>query len=341
MMKNNRILIILLVVLATVAIYFFTTKTSGSGSTDKYAKSDFAINDTASIDKIFIVDARGKSVTLIKKENTWLVGGKYLARPDNIRLLMKTFSRIDVRSPVPKAALNNVITQIATSAVKVEIYQGEEKPSKIYYVGGATLDHQGTYMVLETEGIKSSVPFIMYIPGNYGYLTTRFFTEPEQWRDAVVFKYLPEEIKSIEINYFEKPEASFVINNKNGKFELSDIGSNVVIPVDSSIINEYVSKYKKIYYEMIDVESPLKKIDSTIASPPFFSIEVKDLIGGNNKIVAYHMPNFRELENPKNLEVYEYDVDRMYGYLNNELFTYIQFATFDQITLPKSYFTQE
>ena len=74
MMKNNRILIILLVVLATVAIYFFTTKTSGSGSTDKYAKSDFAINDTASIDKIFIVDARGKSVTLIKKENTWLVG---------------------------------------------------------------------------------------------------------------------------------------------------------------------------------------------------------------------------------------------------------------------------
>ena len=35
---------------------------------------------------------------------------------------------------------------------------------------------------------------------------------------------------------------------------------------------------------------------------------------------------------------FEYDVDRMYGHLNNELFTYVQFATFDDITLPKSYF---
>ena len=68
-----------------------------------------------------------------------------------------------MRSPVPKAAFNNVIKQIATSGTKVEIYQGKDKPSKTYYIGGATLDHQGTYMILETEGVKSSVPFIMYI----------------------------------------------------------------------------------------------------------------------------------------------------------------------------------
>ena len=120
---------------------------------------------------------------------------------------------------------------IATKATKVEIYQGDDKPSKVYYVGNATNDHQGTYMVLEIDGVKSTVPFVMFIPGNYGYLTSRFFTEAQQWRDAIVFKYAPEAIKSIEINYLETPEQSFVINNKEGQFLLSEIGSEKPLKV--------------------------------------------------------------------------------------------------------------
>ena len=88
---------------------------------------------------------------------------------------------------------------------------------------------------------------------------------------------------------------------------------------------------------MIDVESPKEKIDSTIATSPYFTIEVKDFMGGKNKIVVYHMPNFRTLLNTKG-EPHPYDIDRMYGYLNEDLFTYVQFATFDQLRLPKSYF---
>ncbi len=341
-MKNNKVLIVLAIILITVAAFFYIKRNNvKQGTIDDMegAKSDFAIKDTASINKIFITDAKGQSVTLTKSENTWVVDGKYMARPDNIRLLMKTFSRIDVRSPVPKAAFNNVVKQIATSATKVEIYQGADKPSKIYYVGGATLDHQGTYMILETEGVKSSVPFIMYIPGNYAYLTTRFFTNPQQWRDAVVFRYLPEEIKSIEINYFETPDESFTINNNDNNYTISAIGSSEAISnIKSDMFKEYIEKYQKIYYEMIDEESPQEKIDSIVNSPPFMSIEVKDFIGGNNKIVIYHMPNYREVINAETAEIHPYDVDRMYAYLNDELFIYIQFATFDHITLPKSYF---
>jgi len=341
-MKNNKILIAVVFILIAVAVIIYNKSNSvKQGTIDNMegAKSDFAIKDTASITKIFITDAKGKQVTLTRGDDEWIVDGKYVARPDNMRLLMKTFSRIDVRSPVPKASFNTVIKQIATSATKVEIYQGENEPNKVYYIGGATQDHQGTYMVLETEGVKSSVPFIMYIPGNYGYLTTRFFTEPAQWRDAVVFRYLPAEIKSIEVNHFEDEEASFIINKNNGKFELSAIGSSEILKVDTAILNEYVNRYQKIYYEMIDIESSQEKIDSTIASPPFMSIEVKDAKGASNKIILYHMPNFRQIINSQTEEEFEYDVDRMYGYLNNELFTYVQFATFDNITITKKDFT--
>ena len=338
-MKNNKILLILVVVLAAVAVYIFTTKTSGTLGSNKEEKSDFAVKDTASIDKIFIVDAKGQSVTLTKGEKDWLVDGRYIARPDNIRLLMKTFARIDVRSPVPKSAFNNVVKAIATSGTKVEIYQGEDKPSKIYYIGGPTIDHQGTYMILETEGVKSSVPFIMYIPGNYAYLTTRFFTNAQQWRDAIVFKHLPEEIESIEINYFETPEESFKLSKNGEGYTLSAKTNMVEIPnVNAAKVKEYVARYQKIYYEMIDEESSQEKIDSIIASPPFLSIEVKTTTGEINKIVTYHMPNFRKVTDPATEIEFPYDIDRMYAHLNGELFLFVQFATFDNITYPRSYF---
>ena len=51
------------------------------------------------------------------------------------------------------------------------------------------------------------------------------------------------------------------------------------------------------------------------------------------------MPNFRKTEHNVTGEMFEYDIDRMYGYLNNDVFTYVQFATFDKLTFPKSYFT--
>jgi hypothetical protein len=336
-MKNNKVVLFVLILLAAVALYFFTTQSAGTLGELKEAKSDFAIKDTASIDQIFIVDAKGESVTLSKLNGIWLVNEKYSARPDNIRLLMKTFSRIDVRSPVPKATQNNVIKQIATSATKVEIYQGGDQPSKTYYVGGPTKDHQGTYMVLETDGEISSVPFVMYIPGNFGYLTSRFFTEPEQWRDAVVFKTLPQQIKHISVTFHDAPEESYTIHNAAGEFSLFATGSVVPLPINSAQLKDYVGRYQRIYYEMIDVESEQTKIDSIVSSPPFITLAVEDLSGVQNKIVLRHMPNFRGTMNSEAVE-YEFDVDRMYGHLNDDLFTYVQYATFDKITLPKSYF---
>lgn len=337
-MKNNKILLALLFILITAAVVIYLNNKTETISDIEGAKSNFAIKDTASISKIFIADAQGKTVTLTREKNIWMVDGKYVARPDNMRLLMKTFGRIAVKSPVPRSAYNTTIKSIATNGTKVEIYQGESKPFKTYYVGGATLDHQGTYMLLESEGVKSTVPFIMHIPGFYGYLTTRFFTEPEQWRDAVVFKYLPNQIKSIAVNYYETPNQSFRIDSDETGFVIRDYTTNEIVEdVDTNIINKYVSLYASVYYEMIDVESTQEKKDSVIASQPYFSIEVNDFLGGSNKIVAYHMPNYRQTLD-KNEEPFLYDVDRMYALLNDDLFLFIQFATFDQIKLPKAIF---
>lgn len=332
-MKNNKIAIILLVILIAIAAYFFVSK---SNSTLSRELKDFAIEDTASIDKIFITDPTGDKVTLIRSEKFWLVEGKHKARPESMEVIMNTFYQIAVKSPVSKAAQNNVIKELATSAIKVEIYQGKSNPSKIYYIGGATQNKQGTYMLLENDGVKSSVPFIMHIPGFYGYLTTRFYANANQWRDAAVFTYEPKEIKSLQITYFEQPENSFTIKQTLGQFLLFDEHSNPVLNFDSSKVYQYLGMYEKIYYEMVVMnEITQAKKDSVKASTPYFKIELEDIFGKTTKIVSYHMPNYKQIEDENGVP-FKYDVDRMYAVLNdNDFLIYIQFHTFDKITFPR------
>jgi len=340
-MKNNRIIILLVFILIAIAAYFYVTKSSSTITSTKDIKKDFAFEDTLTINKIFITDAKGKNVTLTRSNKDWLVDGKHVARPDNIHLLMKTFSRIAVRNPVPNAAFKNVVKLLATQATKVEIYQDGEKPSKIYYVGNSTMDQQGTYMLLEEDGVKSSVPFVMHIPGFYGFLSSRFFAESVDWREPSVFVYEPEEIKSIEVKYFEEPEESFIINKDLSSISVKGLEEGAIEEkVNPAILNEYVERYKRIFYEMADIESTQQKIDSVVNSSPFFQIKVTDVAGQTNKIVAYHMPNFRATLDADGNE-FEYDLDRMYAHYNDDAFVFIQFPTFDQLTIPKSAFLKQ
>ncbi|TXB67069.1 hypothetical protein FRY74_02465 [Vicingus serpentipes] len=341
-MKKNKTLLIVLVILLAVAAYFFATKNSNTLKTREGVLSDFAIEDTTTIDKIFIGNSTGENVTLTKGSgNDWIVDGKNKARPESISILMKTFARIAVKSPVSSAAFKNVVTSIATQSVKVEIYQGNDQPSKVYYVGESTQNHQGTYMLLEKAGVKSTEPFVMYIPGFYGYLTTRFYSNPLEWRDAAVFKYLAGEIKEIKVDYFKKPEESFTIKQNGLSTELyNNQTSQLVENFDSLTLKTYLSFFDKAYYEGVVLEMEQTKKDSIIASEPYFSIRVTDIFGKENKMVGYFIPN---RNNPVSEDgtSYPYDLDRMYGYFNDELLVYIQYNMFDKYLLPKSYFNKK
>lgn len=340
-MKNNKTLLIILVILLAVAAYYFATKNTSTLKNREGSLSDFAIEDTTTIDKIFIANSTGESVSLIKGDNQWLVNGENKARPESISLLMKTFARIAVKSPVSSSAFENVVTDIATRAIKIEIYQGDETPSKVYYVGGPTQNHQGTYMLLEKDGVKSTEPFIMYIPGSYGYLTTRFFTSALDWRDAAVFKYTVGEIKKVEVNYFANPGESFTIQQNGTNVSIYDNQeAKLINDFDSTKVKTYLTYFDKAYYEKVITEMNQVEQDSLLATQPYFSIKVTDIFGKENKMIAYYIPYKGEsIDSEGNL--FKHDLDRMYGYFNDELLVLIQYNTFDKYLLPKSIFKKD
>jgi hypothetical protein len=340
-MKKNRIALIVVLVLGVVA--FWLIRNNGKG-TIKEKLRDFAVKDTASITKIFLADKTGKKVTLTREnESTWMVDKKFYARQDAVNTLLYTIYSIEVKQPVGKKAQDNIVKSLASGATKIEIYSGEDLV-KMYYIGGETQDQMGTYMLLANEetGENSSVPFVTYIPGFDGYLTTRYFTEASDWRDRSVFKYVPNQIKTVKVEYPSSPTESFTIIKKaENIYEVRDVQTNTTIPdFDTIAIKQYLSYYQDIHFEAIERDMAKVNKDSVLASTPFAVLTVTNDAGMNNVAKLFHKkaePGTTDQQgNPR-----KYDIDRAYGLVNNgQDFVLCQYYVFGKLLQSPEYFSR-
>ncbi|MBQ1694825.1 MAG: hypothetical protein II076_02685, partial [Bacteroidales bacterium] len=121
MKKTNLLLLIVIVILIGVSIAIYFVRNYDSQSTLR----DFAVEDTASITKIFLANKQGSAVTLEREENRWTVNKQYTARRDFVNNLLTTIKKIEVSSPVSSAKLERVMKDLAVQGIKVEIYQGD------------------------------------------------------------------------------------------------------------------------------------------------------------------------------------------------------------------------
>jgi hypothetical protein len=329
-MKKNKLIILFGILLTAIALYLIFQNTSSSSREEL---RDFTIQDTASITKFFIADRSGHSVTLERQtDNSWTVNGKYPARQEGIDLLMDVCRKVTVRTRVAKAAYNNILKTLATTGIKCEIYQdNNKKPSKVYYVGGSTQDVLGTYMMQE----NSTVPFIMEIPGFNGYLTPRYSTIEKDWRATTVFSYKPQDIKSISIMYSNAPQNSFVIERTGNLFSVSSpVTHQSIKQVDTLRLANYLENFRNLHFEGWDVDYSKEQQDSLSKAIPNTIIEVTDVGGSKNVMKVYPKPvTKRSMAQADSLgNPLKYDIDRMYAFMEgkNELFT-IQEYSFGKI----------
>lgn len=337
--KKNRILIILVIVLGSLSIWLVVNKSKG---TIKEALKDFAIADTGSITKIFLADKNKRTVTLEKiAPGKWTVNSKYSARPDAIRTLLYTMKAMEVKSPVGKKAVDNVVKDLAAGGVKVEVYKGDEL-IKLYYVGGETPDLLGTYMLLadpETR-VNSSVPFVMYIPGFDGFLTTRYFVSEQEWRQQHVFTYYPPDIKNVKVEFPSTPNDGFQINQiRDNKFEVIALSSgSATATLDTLSARQYISYFQNLQYEIIE-KLDKHYTDSILKTKPFNIITVTNKKNEQNKVSFYYKkPAEGALDEKGNIAVY--DPERVHAVINNGAdFVTVQYYVFGKIFQPIGYFS--
>lgn len=327
-MKSNKLLLLIVVAIAVVGAFLYF---NSRRSTISEELRDFKVKDTASVSKVFIAEMSGKQALLEKQpDGNWLLNGKTPVRPDAMKMFLTTIHDVEVRSPVGKAAYNNVIKKIAASGIKVEIYN----PSglvKTFYVGGPTQDQLGTFMYLQ----NSTVPFITHIPGFDGYLTSRFSVNEGDWMEKNIFRISPSNFKSLVVTDRITPDKSFTIqNNNDGTYSLLDSTGKPLSGISHDKIVSYLELYRSVNYEMPESSLSPAQHDSIMKVTPFRSIVVTDNNNKSRRIDLWRRPITASTlhKGYDDNTPFDFDVDRMTASLNGDTsLLVVQYYSFEKL----------
>ena len=280
-------------------------------------ENNFAISDTASVSKIFIADRNGTTITLSRNEKNWVINNKYGVRKDAINTILTTINQIRIQRPVSKNAIDNVIKNLATTGIKIEIYTNQYTPNKTYTIGSSTANHLGTYMFLA----GSKTPFIVHIPSFNGFLSPRYGIQgnkisEKDWRTTNIFSLKAEKIASVMINHIQQPEKSFTLTT-GSMILLNNLGNEVSFNQEKVL--QLLNAFKLLNCESYKDEK--EKIE--------FATPLHELIVNNDTLRTYAIGNGKLLKDKKD----NFTVKRMYATLNNGELMLIQDYVFNKVLI--------
>lgn len=346
-MKKYQGLYIIAILIALVAIAIWVKKHKGKTTTLNEEARQFKVEDTASINKIILSDKKGHIISLERQKDGWKVNNTYQARPDAIQTLLYTIRMVEVKYPVPKSMKAAVLRTMAGFATQVKIY-AHNKLIKQYYVGHNTQDYEGTFMLLTNidENKNYDEPFICHIPGFTGYLTVRYFTDIEEWRNKLVINVTPPEINYVEYKNLEKPDSSFKIELiSSNEFAVYN-GKGQRINANPIKVKQYLAYLQNLNAYALITHTAKRLVDSIAHIQPFavLNIQYKNPL----QVKSYHF--YYKLSNP-NINArygkeYKYDPDQLYiRYPSSETkeieTALIQYYVFGKLFQNYSYFLKE
>ena len=341
-MKKNLLYLATLVIAAVV---LFLIQIQKKEETKVSSDQDFAVEDVDTIERIVLADKNIKA-DLRREADHWKINGKYKVMQPKMDVLLETLKKIRVEYPVSKTATKNAANELAAKSVRVELYRkDEEKPFKVYYVGGATQDSKGTFMRIELNGAPAEKIYVMNIPGFTGLLDVRYFTDETEWRDTGIFDYDMDDIAQVSVQYPMQPEFSFNLKAFSAdSFEIAPAKgyeNNAGGKIYKEGVAKYLASFDFLNAEMYDNENPKK--DSILNAMPYATVMLTERNGYSKQMTVFYMPLNRRSKSQFDREGKRlpYDLDKFYAVINDgKDFVIIQSFVFGKIFRKYSDFTK-
>ncbi len=343
--KNLAGLILIAVIAIIVCLIYFLVNNTTT------IKQNLQIENINDISKIIIKDKDNRTIILEKKDNdSWTVNKKFEANKVLISTVLETFKDMRIREPIPKAARNNVVKDLATMGKTVEVYTmgyainigsiklfKKEKLEKTYYVGTETPDEMGTFILKKGD----NTPYIVHIPNFRGYLSSRFSTIEDLWRTHNVFKYKQSEIESIKVELPNDAKENYTLVNNGNGFSFITSDGKTLPAFDTNKVLAFLSSFVEMNYERVAKNIPQVEKDTIFTKAPSFIITLNDKKGKTETLKT-----FVKLSDPTSIakddkDFYQiFDVNRCYAlssrYATDTLI--MQFFNLDNVLKPASYF---
>lgn len=282
-MKKTTILFLLLFVILGGLAYWLSSQSETTTNTPGLTKQ-FAINDTKQVGKIFLANKLGQTILLERKKDHWTVNNeKNVVRKQAIELLLASMKALEVKYTPAKAAEPNIIKDLASNGLKVEVYNLQNEKIKVYYIGGTDQSQDGTHMILEGE----EQPYVVHIPNFVGNLSTRYLMREKDWLDRTLFSESEKEIASLSLIYPKKTSMSFNLNRTDNNWDIKPI-NEVGIPNGKAFLEHaaisYLQNFDKVIAEARLIDN--HKADSISLTTPFCEIQM-ETIDGEKKTLKF------------------------------------------------------
>jgi len=336
-MKRLLILFVLLVGLGGIAYYLNTTADDGKTSLTA-ADRNFAFPKDQ-IGKVSLQKVGGPKYTFTLREGgEWYINDTYKASQFTIPYLLQTLSDITIQNLPAKNSIPNILRDFQKSGIQVKVYDLDGNEVRSYQIGLESYDDKGTYFLMD----GSNQPYNMYLKGFDGDVRSRFNQPLDKWRDRVIWKYDPEDITEVVVEYHKSQKESFRLKKDGSKIEVTPL-SSFITPldkeVDQKIASSYLSGFKRIYAEDYDNQNVRK--DSISNLVPFATISVQDKTGKTNKVDFYPFRDFLlKNVNTKDLEEAQ-KIERFFINHSKGDFMVTQKRMVKEVFRPYTHFFQE
>jgi len=336
-MNRTVILLLLFLGLGGLSGWYLLTREDEQRTLTGWDR-EFAVENTADIHKIFIVDRKGNRTTLERRTDYWLYNDKWKARPNAIENLLDAVGRLEMKYKPSQAMVEHMIVDLATNGIKVELYDAQESLLKAYYIGGSTVDERGTFII--RKGAEQ--PYVGHLPGWSGNLRYRFNLNGEDWRDRTVFSYQPEQIELVTIEYPKQKSKSFRLRRRGEGFEVTpfyDITPAKLEPTSQGMVEVFLSGFESLGAEAFENKNPRR--DSVIQQLPFSIISVTNRQGETLSASLFPLYPQRALDPETGKVVGPDQVERYFAALSTGDFMLIQHRVFKKVLWAYDFFFKE
>ena len=322
-MKNKSLIYISIFI---SIIHFSSCKTdldekATNEVTEEVNEKDFNLtqDETKNIDKIIMSDKAGNIITLVREKEKWTINNKYPVWERQIEYTLDVMKDIKIKSSVSEQKTKFVLQNIATTGVKVEIFEGKQK-IKSYYIGGNTSDHHGTYMIMES----AENPYVLHIPNRHpGILNPKYgiegiYVNETVWREPITININPKEIIEVKVIDFINEEQSYTINVENKTLIDS---KNKKILIDNRKYNEFASFFSNL-------QCGIYRSD---LNPDDFILIKKIYITNNNQTDSLIVYDVSKIQRTK--KEYASTVENLYASWNNSDMVIIQKNIFNKVLI--------
>jgi hypothetical protein len=287
--------------------------------------SSFAIEPGKEVTAIEFSES-GKTLTLQKKGSVWLINGKSETRKNGVNSLLMVLGEMKIKSPVSSELFENEIVSKNIKPVRIKVFKGW-KVLRSFLVYKTRSNTYGNIMKIN-EGSK---PFIVYVPGYDGDITSEFTAEELYWKPYKVFNFLPSELSSVRFENLPDTAASFSITVRNNLYELTG-NSNKLSGWDTNRVARYLSYFAWVPFESWAFETGKAEQSEIESRQPLYRLTVKTT--GGKPIVLTLWERMKTVNNVK-----VPDSDRLFGKTpdTDKLFV-MRYFDIDPLIKRRSYF---